>query len=155
MWTLAFRWPSHLSQVPTHIVVHLIPSISSAQNKVWWTYHWFGVCCYLFISLLRDIFLYAPSLWNCYNSHGEPALNKSLAKAIPASEHNLAQKQNKPFVVTVHFKSGMRPPGRQNLTSILGGQSKGEHKMCPQWEWAPFRGWVWVGQVPWTACVLL
>lgn len=78
-----------------------IPSISSAQNKVWWTYHWFGVYCYFFISLLRDIFLYAPALWNYYNSHSEPALNKSLAKAIPASEHNLAQ--NKTNLLRLQF----------------------------------------------------
>lgn len=72
----------------------------SAQNKVWWIYNWFGVC-YFFISLLRDIILYVSGLWNYYNSCSEPALNKSLAKAISASEHNLAQ--NKTSLLRLQF----------------------------------------------------
>lgn len=106
MWTLAFLGSSHLSQVPPHIMVHLnwiwtsfLPS-PPARNEVWWIYHWFGIYHFL-ISLLRNIILYAPGLWNYYNSHSEPALNKPLAKAISASEHDLAQ--NKTSLLRLQF----------------------------------------------------
>ena len=46
---------------------------------------------YFFIDSLTDFVTQAIGLWNCYDSHSEPVLNRVSVKTISISEHNLPQ----------------------------------------------------------------
>lgn len=154
VWHLPWHWTAAHIKVHLHCIWTSFLPFPLAWNTVWLIYHWLGIC-YFFISLLRDIILYATGLWNCYNSHSQPVFNKLLAKSILASEHNLPQ------IITSLLRL-------QFILKVGWGLQENEIPFlcCLKWaeesiEGAPdenehlTQGWKWVWQVPWTAYVLL
>ena len=75
-WEPTHRKVGELSQIKFTLHSFHLPLPGKITSLI---YHWFAV--YLLIGLLSDILLHAIGLWNYYNSHSEPVLNKLLAKA--------------------------------------------------------------------------